>query len=224
MVRAIDIITTPSPIKDIRIVTAQNGSSNGNGHDDDSFDNGHAESEEEVRSRILVEREKSGYDRGRIDASQEYETRLHQMRSELDNSRRNGVTNLLANLERTVQIQVTRKLRELETQLIELSTEAAIRLVNGAPISTLMLEGSVREALANAEQHSGIVIYMHPDDIALLRDDNSVMLGDSPHSRKIHFVADVKITRGGCLVETDSGMIDGQRETRAELLKQTLTS
>ena len=224
MVRAIDIITTPSPIKDIRIVTAQNGSSNGNGHDDDSFDNGHAESEEEVRSRILVEREKSGYDRGRIDASQEYETRLHQMRSELDNSRRNGVTNLLANLERTVQIQVTRKLRELETQLIELSTEAAIRLVNGAPISTLMLEGSVREALANAEQHSGIVIYMHPDDIALLRNDNSAMLGDSPHSRKIHFVADVKITRGGCLVETDSGMIDGQRETRAELLKQTLTS
>ena len=224
MVRAIDIITTPSPIKDIRIVTAQNGSSTGDDHDDDAFDNGHAESEEEVRSRILVEREKSGYDRGRNDASQEYETRLHQMRSELDNSRRNGVTNLLANLERTVQTQVTRKLRELETQLIELSTEAAIRLVNGAPISTLMLEGSVREALANAEQHSGIVIYMHPDDIALLRDDNSVMLGDSPHSRKIHFVADVKITRGGCLVETDSGMIDGQRETRAELLKQTLTS
>lgn len=225
MVRAIDIITTPTPIKNIWIVNANGGAFNGHSHaGSDENGNGHEETEEESQSRLLSERETIGYDRGRNEATQEYETRLHQMRLELDNTRRNGVTNLLASLERTVQTQVTRKLRELESQLIELSTEAAIRLVNGAPITTLMLEGGVREALANAEQHSGIVIYMHPEDIALLRDDNSAMLGDSPHSRKIQFVADSKITRGGCLVETESGMIDGQRETRAELLKQTLVS
>ncbi|MSR66489.1 MAG: hypothetical protein EXS24_03845 [Pedosphaera sp.] len=226
MVRAIDIITTPAPIKDIRIVI-NGGASNGHGHnhndeEDSSNGNGHAETEEETGHRLLAERETAGYDRGRNEASKEYETRLHNMRMELDNTRRNGVTNLLANLEQTVQEQVTRKLKELETQLIALSTEAAIRLVNGAPISTQMLEAGVREALLNAEQQSGIVIYMNPEDIALLRDDHSAMLADSPHSRKIQFVADTKISRGGCLVETESGVIDGQRETRMELLKQTL--
>jgi len=170
----------------------------------------------------LVEREQVGYERGRLEASAEYEERIRELRVELDNTRRNGVTNLLANLEQTVQSQLTRRLRDLEGELIEFSTEAAIRLVNGVPITTDIVEAAIRDAVSNAEQNTEVSVFVNPEDMKMLKADDSDLLNPSPHERKMKFVVDPKITRGGCVVDTNCGLIDGQRETRIELLKQTL--
>ena len=132
------------------------------------------------------------------------------------------MTNLLANLEETVQIQLTRRLQDLEGELIEFSTEAAIRLVNGVPITTEIIEAAIRDAVSNAEQNTEVAVYLNPEDIKMLRADDSEMLVQSPHERNMKFVSDSKITRGGCVVDTNCGLIDGQREKRIELLKQTV--
>ncbi len=171
---------------------------------------------------LLEAREQAGYDRGRHDAEEEYHVRLKVLRADLDNTRRNGVTNLLTLLERSVQSQITRRLRDLEGELIEFSTEAAIRLVNGVPINTAMVEGAIREAVANAELHTEVTVFVHPDDLHLLQEDSSELLAVAPHQRRLRFVSDEKISRGGCVVETDCGLIDGQRQTRVDLLRQTV--
>jgi len=195
MVKPIDSITTPEPMRDVRLV-------NGN--------------------EALAECEQAGYERGRQEAAAEYEERLNGMRLELDNTRRNGVTNLLANMQEAVQSQLSRRLRDLESELIEFSTEAAICLVNAVPITTEIIEAAIRDAVANAEQNTEVSVYVNPDDIKMLKADESDLLDQSPHERKMKFVVDPKISRGGCVVDTNCGLIDGQRETRIELLKQTL--
>ena len=173
---------------------------------------------------LLREREEAGYARGREEAAEEYEVRIKKLRVELDNTRRNGVTNLLANLEETVQSQLTRRLQDLEGELIEFSTEAAIRLVNNVPITTELIEAAIRDAVSNAEQNTEVAVYVNPEDMKMLRTDDSDLLAQSPHERKMKFVSDPKITRGGCVVDTNCGLIDGQRETRIELLKQTVNA
>ena len=209
MVKPLDNIETLEPMRDVRLAE--------NSVDGDS--NGRRTSEE-----LLRDREEAGFVRGRDEAAKEYEVRIKELRTELDNTRRNGVTNLLANLEQTVQSQLTRRLQDLESELIEFSTEAAIRLVNNVPITTEIIEAAIRDAVSNAEQNTEVAVYVNPEDIKMLRTDDSDLLAQSPHERKMKFVSDPKITRGGCVVDTNCGLIDGQRETRIELLKQTLNA
>ena len=59
---------------------------------------------------------------------------------------------------------------------------------------------------------------MNPEDMKMLRTDDSDLLAQSPHERTMKFVVDPKISRGGCVVDTDCGLIDGQREKRSVLL------
>ncbi len=209
MVKPLDNIETTEPMRDVRLADSHaKGDSNG----------------QRTPEELLREHEEAGYARGRDEATEEYEVRIKELRVELDNTRRNGVTNLLANLEHTVQSQLTRRLQDLEGELIEFSTEAAIRLVNGVPITTEIIEAAIRDAVSNAEQNTEVAVYVNPEDIKMLRTDDSDLLAQSPHERKMKFVSDPKITRGGCVVDTNCGLIDGQRETRIELLKQTVNA
>ena len=209
MVKPLDNIETTKPMRDVRLADNHAGSDR----------NGQRAPEE-----LLREREEAGYVRGRDEAAEEYEARIKELRVELDNTRRNGVTNLLANLEETVQSQLARRLQDLEGELIEFSTEAAIRLVNNVPITTELIEAAIRDAVSNAEQNTEVAVYVNPEDMKMLRTDDSDLLAQSPHERKMKFVSDPKITRGGCVVDTNCGLIDGQRETRIELLKQTVNA
>ena len=190
MVKPLDNIETTEPMRNVRLA---NNHTNGNGRPS--------------ADELLREQEEASYTRGREAAAEEYEARIHELRTELDNTRRNGVTNLLANLEQSVQTQIKRRLQDIEGELIEFSTEAAIR-----------------EAVSNAEQNTEVAVYMNPEDMKMLRTDDSDLLAQSPHERKMKFVVDPKISRGGCVVDTDCGLIDGQREKRIELLKQTVNA
>ena len=212
MVKPIDNIVTDTPLRDIRLANPGSPS-------DSASVAGSAPLSEDV----LIEREQAGYERGRQEAAQEYEVQLQTLRGELENTRVNGVSNLLASLEQNVQHQLSRGLRDMEAGLIELSTEAAIKLVNGLPITTEIVEASIREAIGQAEQDASLQVRVHPEDLAMLQQEGSDLLDDSPHRRALQFIVDGDIDRGGCVVETDCGVIDGRRETRIELLKQAVT-
>jgi len=209
MVKPLDNIETAEPLRDVRLAGDQ---LSGVGD------------RKNAPEELLREREEAGYARGREEAAEEFETRIKELRMELESARCNGVTNLLANLEETVQSQLTRRLQDLEGELIEFSTEAAIRLVNSVPITTELIEAAIRDAVSNAEQNTEVAVYVNPEDMKMLRTDDSGLLTQSPHERRMKFVSDPKITRGGCVVDTNCGLIDGQREKRIELLKQTVNA
>jgi len=113
--------------------------------------------------------------------------------------------------------------RECEAALIQLALEAAQRVVAGLPISAEMIEASVREALAQAQESAEFHVQLHPEDLALLQRVNSPLLTEGPFER-MKFQSAADVTRGGCLVRTHFGMIDARRETKFGLLQKSLAS
>jgi len=215
MVKAIDNIITGAPLRDIRLAI---GPAEALLQDSDRPEEPAALSLEDQ----LHESEERGYSRGRDETVVEYEEKLQALRQELEETQHKTVGERLDTLENNVQEQVQKRLRELEGELVEFAAEAAIRLVNDLPISTEILEASILDALKHCENDIEVSVHLNPADLKMLKESESELLSDSPHQRRVRYLKDEEVSRGGCLVETRCGVIDGRRETREKLLMETV--
>ena len=217
MVKAIDNIITGAPLRDIRLAI---GPAEALLQDSDRS----KEPAEPPLEDQLREGEEQGYSRGRDETIAEYEGKLKTLRQELEETHRNTVGERLDALENNVQEQVEKRLRGLEGELVEFAAEAAIRLVNGLPISTDILETSILDALKHCENDIEVSVRLNPADLKMLKESGSELLSDSPHQRRVRYLKDEEVSRGGCLVETRCGVIDGRRETREKILRETVNT
>jgi len=160
------------------------------------------------------QREQAAFDRGLAEGERRLGEQLLRQRADLLELQ-NGV---LASLRQAV----TQVVRQSETALIELSLEVARKLVAGLPISAEMVEAAVRSALADVEPNADFDILLHPADLSLLQQCNSPVLLPGPANPKTRFQGDLTVSRGGCLVHTRFGVIDACRETKLELIRQSL--
>jgi len=215
MVKAIDNIITGAPLRDIRLAI---GPAEALLQDSDRPEESAALSLEDQ----LHESEERGYSRGRDETVVKYEEKLQALRQELEETQQKTVGERLDTLENNVQEQVQKRLRELEGELVEFAAEAAIRLVNDLPISTEILEASILDALKHCENDIEVSVHLNPADLKMLKESESELLSDSPHQRRVRYLKDEEVSRGGCLVETRCGVIDGRRETREKLLMETV--
>ena len=227
MVRAIDNIITDAPLRDIRLSIGP-AEALLRGPDDVSD----LELQEEVQEQLsesfsaneeeLNERERQGYERGREESVAQYEAQIQTLRTELDQKNSNELPEMLGKIESQVSGELNQRLNELETELVEFATEAAIRLVNGLPISTKIVEAAIQDALGHCENDAEVAVHLNPEDLKLLKEAGSDLMSDSPHQRRVRYMKDDEISRGGCLVETSCGLIDGRRETRERLLREAI--
>ena len=215
MVKAIDNIITGAPLRDIRLAI---GPAEALLQDSDRPEEPAVLSLEDQ----LHESEERGYSRGRDETVVEYEEKLQALRQELEETQHKAVRERLDTLENNVQEQVQKRLRELEGELVEFAAEAAIRLVNDLPISSEILEASILDALKHCENDIEVSVHLNPADLKMLKESESELLSDSPHQRRVRYLKDEEVSRGGCLVETRCGVIDGRRETREKLLLETV--
>jgi flagellar assembly protein FliH len=169
---------------------------------------------DEATEQLMRDREQAAYEHGRIDGEQALSEQLVQQRRELVDLQ-NGV---LAALRQSVPQIV----RETEHAVTALALEVARKLVAGMPISAEMVQGTIQEALAQVEESAEYHIYVHPDDLDLLERANCNLLTQQAAAERMHFHRAAEVSRGGCLVKTHFGIIDGQRETKMELLKKSL--
>jgi flagellar assembly protein FliH len=164
----------------------------------------------------LREREEAAYENGRRDGERALSEQLLQQRNEMVELQ-NGVVN---SLQRTLPQMV----QETEFTLINLALESAQKIVAGMPVDFAMVEAVVREALKQVEDTAEIVIQLHPDDLALLRKNESPLLSGLPETGPLRFASASEVTRGGCIVQTRFGMLDARRETKMEQLRKTLNA
>jgi flagellar biosynthesis/type III secretory pathway protein FliH len=170
----------------------------------------------------LKERERAGYERGRKEAEQEHGRQMERLQAEWDATHRAGVIRILEELNKSVHVQMSEAFKSLEKHVVMLSAEAAIRLTSGIPVSADMVEAYVREAMNLVEQDTEITVVIHPEDLALLEQHQSSLLNRAGTTPILKFRPDTKITRGGCLMETRFGELDGRRETKIELLRKAV--
>lgn len=101
---------------------------------------------------------------------------------------------------------------------------AVARNLVGAEIdvhSNLVID-AVRDCLKHLPDKSRITIRVHPDDLELVRTHRSVWRETYEQIGTLSVEADPFISHGGCLIETPSGDIDAQIESRLEKLKTVL--
>ena len=158
--------------------------------------------------------EQAAFERGLAEGEKRLGEQLLRQRTELLELQ-NGV---LASLREAVPQVV----RQSESALIQLAIEVAQKLVGDLPVSAGMVEAAIRSALAQVEESAEFHVYLHADDLALLQKCNSPILLPGPGNEAMRFQASPEVTPGGCLVQTRFGTIDARRETKLELIRQSL--
>ena len=230
MVKAIDNLVTDAPLRDIRLAIGPAEALLRDFQDPGAVPQTTALEEpvtpapEPVSKEQLVEHEQAGYQRGREEAVVEYEAQINHLRAELEKKNAADLPGILGKIETEVNGSLNQRLQSLESELVEFATEAAIRLVNGLPISTKIVESSIQDALGHCDNDAEVAVYLNPEDLKLLKEAGSDLLSDSPHQRRVRYLKDEEVSRGGCLVETNCGLIDGRRETREQLLREAVDS
>ena len=156
----------------------------------------------------------AAYHRGRQDGERALSEQLLRQRGELIELQ-NGV---LKSLNATITTVTT----DCEDAMIALALEIAGKLVADMPLTTEMVEAAVREALASVEQHSKLTVLLNPMDYEMLQTANAPILLTDLGGERMTFQPSPQVTRGGCMIQTNFGIVDARRETKLQALKQAL--
>ena len=162
----------------------------------------------------LRERDQENYERGLRDGEKSLREQLLRQRGELI-AVQNGVLNSLRH-------SLSGLVMESEKALVALALDVARRVVAGTPVSVEMVEGMVREAVTQLEEHGDLTVLLNPADLTLLEQVNSPTLLAEVGGEKMRFAASPAVSPGGCLVKTRFGSVDSRRETRWNLVNQSL--
>jgi flagellar assembly protein FliH len=111
-----------------------------------------------------------------------------------------------------------------ERNLIHLATMIAQRVVrqeiSAHPQIPLTF---ISEALELATGTQKVTLHLHPTDRAALGDRVQQLAGRMAKLGPVHVVSDETVTRGGCRVHTEFGVIDQQIESQLKRIETELT-
>lgn len=159
---------------------------------------------------------RAAYERGRLEGEQAVSEQLVRQRVEFSELQNGLLATLRGTFPRVVQ--------ECEITMIALALEAAQRLVAGLPVSVDMVEATVREAIAQANDTSELEVLVNEADLQVLQQAHSPLLEAEAGPQKLRISASPDISRGGCLVHTRFGTVDARRETKLENLRESLAA
>lgn len=117
-----------------------------------------------------------------------------------------------------------RELREgAHRDLLDLALEIARRIVR-REVESLppVVIGTIRSAIERIDAKRGIVVEVHPADRAAAEECLTGLLGGLASEGSFAIIERPELTRGGCLVRTEHGMVDDTIETRFELIGERL--
>jgi type III secretion protein L len=170
-------------------------------------------------ARILHEAEELA---GEIRLSAETEAEL--LREE---AFRDGTENALAefqqNLIESREIR-ERVWRETEKDLLRLAVRLAEKIV-GREIKKddKTVADIISTALQNARQQEKLTVRVNPSDLQIIEKEKE-KFSSGGRVKFIDFVADPRVSTGGCLIESEVGTIDARLETQLRVLERALLS
>jgi flagellar assembly protein FliH len=171
------------------------------------------EDEGETRLRLA---EQTAYERGRADGEKDLSGQMLQQRNELLELHQGVVESLRRAVPDVIQ--------QTENTLMQLALECAKKIVAGIPITAELVEAVVREAVLQTKETAEILIQINPDDLALLRKNQSPILQGLPEAGPLKFIGSSEISSGGCLVQTRFGLLDARRATKIQQLQESLST
>ena len=130
---------------------------------------------------------------------------------------------LVRNLIAALQEEKEAFYQENEVYLVKLAIEIARKILNRelSQNPELMLY-IVREALRKVAGNGRIIIHLHPQDLALVKDRKSLLGAVLSAHEQVDFLASEEVQRYGCVIESDSGIVDAQLDVQLEQIERSL--
>ncbi len=114
--------------------------------------------------------------------------------------------------------------RETEKDLLRLSVRLAEKII-GREIKkdTKAIIDIVSTALQNARQQERLTVRVNPSDLPTVEKEKE-KFSSGGRIQFVDFVADPRVSTGGCLIESEVGTIDARLETQLRVLERALLS
>jgi flagellar biosynthesis/type III secretory pathway protein FliH len=124
-----------------------------------------------------------------------------------------------------VQADVVDRADRLEAHAVDLGLFLAEKVLGGAlAVQPERVVESVRGALRGIVERERITILVSPDDLDLVRDSISDVLGSLGGVEHCEVQAERRVGRGGCVVRTPDGDVDARIETKLQRAREVIES
>lgn len=117
--------------------------------------------------------------------------------------------------------EIARQKEEIQKSIVALAS-AAVKKIIGKELQTdpKVIVDLVATALKPVKQHKRITIYVHGDDLALIEESRPKIKALFEHVENLSIQARGDIAKGGCIIETEAGIINAQLENQLIALEE----
>ncbi len=172
-----------------------------------------------LRAAEIVEASERQAEAMRQELLREKQTILAQAREKGRHEGLASVGELLAK----AHLEHGRLLASSERELVGLACKVAEKIIGkDLERSPELLLQICANAIESVRQLSQLVIRVHPSDAAVLRKHRPVLMELIGRVKDLAIKEDAEVTRGGCILETESGTIDAQLSTQVEMIQAVL--
>jgi len=120
-------------------------------------------------------------------------------------------------------VQKKRLLMDSEEAVVKLSCEIARRIViRMAEINEDVILEIVQNALGHLADKQKVTIRVNPADAEALRAHSDDWAKASGAGSAVEIAEDVRIKRGGCLIEGESGSVEAQLDRQVDMIEKAL--
>jgi type III secretion protein L len=110
-----------------------------------------------------------------------------------------------------------------EADLVKLSVAVAAKVIGREVQSDpSLIMRTVREALKSVRREKSLMIQVNPDEEPVVREQADSLRTLLPGLRDLAIVGNAAIAAGGCIVESEVGIIDAQIQTQLASLEKAL--
>ncbi len=105
---------------------------------------------------------------------------------------------------------------QVENKMTEVVLEAVRKIINtfdDVETTTRV----VKEALYLVSNQKQVILHVHPDQVSEVKENVSTVLSEFPEVGYVDVVADGRLKNGGCILETEVGIIDASIDGSCKL-------
>ncbi|KGM28565.1 MULTISPECIES: HrpE/YscL family type III secretion apparatus protein [Photorhabdus] len=128
-----------------------------------------------------------------------------------------------ANLIHQTQLQCQQYYRQVEQQMSNVVLQAVRKILKNYDQVSLTLQ-IVREALSLVSNQKQVILRVNPEQAATVREQISRVHKDFPEIGYLEITADERLDQGGCILETEVGIIDASLDSQLEALMSAINN
>lgn len=129
----------------------------------------------------------------------------------------------LAELHEAAKAALQRGLEDLEGVAVQIAFEAVAKVLGQELSQAEGVMALIREVASRAREQAVLTVRLGAKDYGLIQEYREA-LSQSLNGVRVDLVSDTRIAFGGCVVESDSGTLDGRLEVQLRRLKDAMVA